>query len=387
MSVRQRSAAAVGAIASPEEPDVSRRLLTCMAAAVLIEMLAGTAARASGALPRIETNQSFVEQATARATLAIDDPMAVFAFVLGGLPDRVTVYPTENYYYFKFTHGHLRYAGNIRLDVQERDEGKIHFAYFEDLTEWKDQGPIKHQVLGKEQGVEVERIARLTYRIGYRGRSVVFALNDLADAKPPPGLLGPDERYIGPVFDESALRLFLVYNGRLKLFHYLLDETIEVADQLAPAQVTDRILIGKRTGFAFYRDHRIDRKILIGVFEGNSRVNNYFDGPFDQLPDNFIEGETLREAILAVEPHLAGRIDRFGISPGGEDRYLIAPYHHYRIEDDLLIFHECATDKTVPADSYYECFVFEEDLSAPSLAERPTKKERGGAGQPAAKQR
>ena len=81
------------------------------------------------------------------------------------------------------------------------------------------------------------------------------------------------------------------------------------------------------------------------MFEGNSRVNNYFDGPFDQLPDNFIEGETLREAILAVEPTLTGKIDRYGISPGGPDRYMIGPYRHYRTDDDLMVFHSCATDK------------------------------------------
>jgi hypothetical protein len=39
---------------------------------------------------------------------------------------------------------------------------------------------------------------------------------------------------------------------------------------------------------------------MIGAFEGNMRANNYFDGPFDQLPDNFIEGEALRAAILSV---------------------------------------------------------------------------------------
>ena len=66
----------------------------------------------------------------------IKDPMAVFTFVLGNLPDRVKVYPTENYYYFSFFHDHVRYAGNIRLDVIDRDEGKVHFAYYEDLAEW-----------------------------------------------------------------------------------------------------------------------------------------------------------------------------------------------------------------------------------------------------------
>lgn len=96
----------------------------------------------------------------------------------------------------------------------------------------------------------------------------------------------------------------LMYNSRLKDFHYILDETKGVAEMFVPAPRTDRILIGKRTGFAFYRDHHLDRKILIGVYEGNMRANTYFDGPFDQLPDAFVKGDTLRNAILDVEPKL-----------------------------------------------------------------------------------
>ena len=244
--------------------------------------------------------------------------MSVFAFVLGKLPDRVKVYPTENYYYFTFFHGHIRYAGNFRLDVTNRDEGKIHFAYFEDLQEWvPDEDAITHEILDAAKGVSVEKLAPLVYRVSHGGKSVVFELNDLSNVKPPPGAFGPDEVYLGPIFDESAMRFFLVFNRKLKLFHYVLDETVEVADQFITARETDRILIGKRTGFAYYRDHRLNRKILIGVHGANSRVNNYFDGPFDQLPDNFIEGEALREAILAVDPKLAGRIDRYGIFDGG----------------------------------------------------------------------
>jgi hypothetical protein len=105
------------------------------------------------------------------------------------------------------------------------------------------------------------------------------------------------------------------------------------------------------------------------VFEGNSRVNNYFDGPFDQLPDNFIEGEALRNAILEVQPSLAGKIDRFGGSPDGQDRYLISPYLHYRYEDDLMIFHTCAESKSLPRQMYYACFVFDPDEG--SQATRP----------------
>jgi hypothetical protein len=233
------------------------------------------------------------------------------------------------------------------------------------------------------------KLAPLLYRISYGGKEVVFELNDLSGVKPPAETLGLDEVYLGPIFDESAIRFFLVFNRKLKVFHYVLDETIEVADQFVPTMSTDRITIGKRTGFAFYREHRLNRNILIGVFEGNSRVNNYFDGPFDQLPDNFIEGEALREAILSVEPHLKGKIDRFGISPGGADRYLIAPYRHYRTEDDLLIFHACATDKRIPAASYFQCFVFEEaSPDPPAASRRPAgRKKRAGPTRPVAKRR
>ena len=106
-----------------------------------------TAARAE-TQPRLYLNQTYAEDATRASTLDVEDPMAVFKFVFGNLPDRVKVYPTENYFYFQFFHRHIRYAGNIRLDVTDRDEGKVHFAYFEDLSEWTyyDES-ITHRIL------------------------------------------------------------------------------------------------------------------------------------------------------------------------------------------------------------------------------------------------
>jgi hypothetical protein len=316
-------------------------------------------AGAAEALPTLQTNQGYAEEAMRATTLAVDDPMAVFAFVLGNLPDRVKVYPTENYYYFSFIHHHIRYAGNIRLAASDRDEGKLHFVYYEDGTEWSPaEDATVNVVLDQAKGVTIEKVAPLAYRVSYGGKSVVFELNDLSAAKPPAGVLGPNEVYLGPIFDESAIRFFLVFNRKLKVFHFIRDETAEVADRLVAAQATDRILVGKRTGFAFYRDAKLDRKILIGAFDGNVRVNNYFDGPFDQLPDNFIVGETLRDAILAVEPELKDKVDRFGVFPDGA-RFLIGPYRRYRTADDLMVFHACATDKRVAAERYYECFVFD----------------------------
>lgn len=334
----------------------------CVAALLFGPVMAAQAFAAEGTdRPRLYTNEAFVEDATRATTLPTSDLMAMLAFVLGSLPDSVKVYPTENYYYFSFYHNSTRYAGNIRLDASDRDEGKLHFAYYEDLAEYKEQSPVQYQKLDKSNDVTVEKLERLVYRVSYGDKSVVFRLNDLSGVKPPANIMGPDEKYIGPVFDESAIRFFLIFNKRLKLFHYVLDETIPVADQFIRARQTSRIVIGKRTGFAFYQDYRLKRKILIGVFEGNARVNNYFDGPFDQLPDNFIEGETLREAILAVEPSLAGKIDRVGAAPDGSGRYLIGPFVYYRTEEEFRTFHDCATSRRRADDAYYSCFVHKDE--------------------------
>ena len=323
----------------------------CVAALLLPD----NASAQSGA-PRLTTNESYVDDVNRSGDFDIADPAAVFGYVFRNLPERVTVYPTENYYYFSFHHRGVRYSGNIRLESETRDQGKIHFAYGIDHAEWKPDDPLFHILLEASHGLTVEKQDRLTYRLSHAGKSVVFALNDLASVKPPAGALQAGESYIGPVFDESAIRFFLVYDPALKMFRYILDETVPVPDVLTPSEAGQRILIGKRTGFAFYRDHRLERKILIGVFARNADLNTYFDGPFDQLPDNFIEGDTLRDAILEIRPVLRGRIDRYGSTPDGRIRYAISPYAHYSSEGELAPIHRCATNRRARHPQYYACF-------------------------------
>ena len=97
-------------------------------------------------------------------------------------------------------------------------------------------------------------------------------------------------------------------------------------------------------------------KELIGAFEDNILLNTYFDGPFDQLPDNFIEGESLRSAILAASPRLAGKIDRFGRALDKNIRYAIKPYLAYVMLEDLDPVETCANGRQKSA-AYYDCFV------------------------------
>lgn len=308
---------------------------------------------------KLSTHQNYVEDTLRSTDVPFGNIKNVFGWVLGSLPERVKVYPTENYYYFKFMHNGQNYSGNIRLDAADRDDGKLHFAYFEDLQEYRAQPLILYRVLDKSAGVTVEKVDRLLYKVTYKDKSVLFELNDLSNVRPPLRSVAADEIYIGPVFDDSALQFFLMFNKRLKIFHYILNETGKVNDTFLTATQSDRILIGQRTGFAFYKDNKLERKILVGVFEANARVNNYFDGPFDQLPDNFIEGDILKNALIESEPSLEGKIDRYGHYFNGAGRASITPYTYYRTEADLLPFYYCAHDTRVPADEYYSCFMTE----------------------------
>ena len=307
----------------------------------------------------LRTNQAILEDLARQSEFDLTDLLVMFDRVLATLPSEVTVFPTENYYYIQFRFGGLDYAGNIRLAANDRDSGIVHFAYFAAASLSGGEGEMFYKALSIADGVEVQKIDELAYRVTSNARSVVFRLNDLTSTTPPAGVLGQAEDYLGPIFDESGLQFYLVYNRDLKIFHYVLNETEPVLDWFRPAAFSDRIMIGHRTGFAFYADQQIGRKILIGVHAANSAVNNYYDGPFDQLPDNFIQGNALKDAIEASDPNIAGRIDRFGYFETGEGRYLIGPYLTYSAEVELSAFDLCATNQSIPPERYHACFAIQ----------------------------
>lgn len=341
-----------------------------LAIVLLVVSVAGGGAqdKPQQVMPRLRANAEVIIDALRADTLAVEDPLAVFAYVLAQLPANIPIYPTENYFYFRFVHKGVTYVGNIRFAAANRDQGKVNFAYNEEPTDWNPEPKGQYLLLGADQGVSVGKVGALAYRIVYNGKAVTFLLNDLSRIKPPDDFLKADEQFLGPIFDESGMFFFLVFNTRLKIFHFMLDETGRVGDEFVPLKGSNAVLIGKRTGFAFYDFE--GRKILIGVSERESRLNTYLDGPFDQLPENFIQGDALHDAILAVEPKLRGKIDRLGNFFDGSGRYLINPYLLYRQLDDLAVFPRCMTWKTVPPADRAACFVID-DQEAQKKSPRP----------------
>jgi hypothetical protein len=332
---------------------------TCIVAAALVSGMAVARAQDRTPRPPLDTNADEIVEVLNDSPLAIYDPLAVFKYVLTQLPARVQVYPTENYFYFRFTHKGVRYAGNIRLAAADRDRGKVDFSYNEMPTDWNSSPKSRHVMLGPEQGVTVEKAGALSYRVSHAGKTVTFMLNDLLQATPPADFLKADETFLGPVFDESGIRFFFIFNSRLKIFHFVLDETVPAMDEFVELRDAKPVLIGKRTGFALYPFE--GRKILVGASERESRLNTYLDGPFDQLPENFIAGESLRDAILTAAPYLKGKIDRLGNFTDGSGRFLINPYMLYRKPADLAVFARCAASAAVKPPDRAACFVIDDE--------------------------
>ena len=183
------------------------------------------------------------------------------------------------------------------------------------------------------------------------------------------------------------MQFFLVFNKTAKAFLYLLNETPKV-DRYEPSSVSRAVTVGNRTSFAFYKDKLLNRQILIGDFIGHTMLNDYFDGPFDQLPDNYVQGTAMLDAILEVDPGLRKENpDRYGADQTGEFRYGITSYKYYAHVNDLKPIVECAEKNSDPA-VYYKCFnstkTNEEDEAKGGggnfLSSKPSE---GNAGEPA----
>ncbi|TSC89902.1 MAG: hypothetical protein G01um10143_392 [Parcubacteria group bacterium Gr01-1014_3] len=292
--------------------------------------------------------------------LDLENMEAVFQHVFLALDSAVMVYPTENYYYFVLNVSSeggsasggdgkpIRQAqgkpiwGNLHLGPESRDAGLIDFAYWEfkdqprlaSAPDLENDRSVKYRQFGKADGLVIKKLTGLQYQISYRGKTVLFSMNHLPQTPPKNFPLRPGEVFTQKTFDESGYSFFLIRNMMPPAFSFVLNDEVDLPEPLTP--IHKNIWIGKKSGFVFYEDPEDHRKTLIGISQVNASKNNYYDGPFDQLADNYVKGDEFKDAILAVYPLLAGKIDKYGqfLDRAGA-RLAIAPYQTYEKLEDL----------------------------------------------------
>jgi hypothetical protein len=277
---------------------------------------------------RIQFNETFIRGL--RSTQDMNDKLGVFAQVFAELPTKVFVYPTENYYYFAFTANGQVYSGNVRLSPDAWMTHRIHFAYGEN----REAASTQHICLGPEHGVLVEALGAFRYRVSFADKRVEFQLNELPQTLPQGFQQLPWEIFLGRSMDESGIGFLLMYSLAYDHFFWVLDE------QLWPDWSTQWLAPSLQkhpgSGFVFFVDLDLERRVLVGVDRSEVLANSYFDGPFDQLPDNFIAPTPFAELAQRAFPSIRGRINRHGEYWHKPARIALLNYRIYSDPGELI---------------------------------------------------
>lgn len=253
-----------------------------------------------------------------------DDPEEVAAYIFSWIPSYARVYPTEGYYYFQTQTKTGPITGNIR--VAELPE-KISLFYFDTPKENRHTFGL---VLDKNK-ITIERSKDpSSFQITFRSYKRVFALMGDWNRLPTKPALEDGEELVGRIFDESGIRFILIYNHPLKKFYCLIDDELAFNDFV---ESDGSLRLSKRTGFVFAEDSITNRKILVGVYFPNTQVNNFFDGPSDQVPFQ----APLKKFLSLQSPEKNLQIDDGGIllDKNRWARIAISPYLLYGSWEEL----------------------------------------------------
>ncbi|HVZ40581.1 MAG TPA: hypothetical protein VHI13_14975 [Candidatus Kapabacteria bacterium] len=291
--------------------------------------------------------------------LDLNNPKAVFAYVYDCLEPEVTVYPSENYYYFQFTACGKVISGSIGLLAHKIDDGILQFGYADKPEERSRQKYFRMHgsscTMSQNDSLWVKKINNFRYEVSYHDKRVIFNFYRDSVSAPKNAKLTADEEFVAPTFDESGLRFYLCFNKVKKHLFWILNEDGYVPETFAPAYPKSSVVIGDRTELAFYQDSVNNRKILVGARGENVLTNNWYDGPFDHMPDNYV-----KEGVVKVEDYLnehykfqGMQIDKYGHYVNNDNaRVPVAPYIVYFNRDEFRFIDSCKAAHMPPNDFY-----------------------------------
>lgn len=287
---------------------------------------------ASELKPTMSVNRINQKPAQLPHTISFQDPIPICRYIWNNLRNEVIVYPSERYYYYKLYRGRDKIYGNFRFSSVEN--GTLYFACYNG----EDRSQIGIVTLDEETpDFSIKQIAPSTYRGTWLGKSVTFVLyqppllrdNTLRNAARKTYLFDVDEQIVTGLLDESGVAFILLYNNVTNAFYYCLDELLLCTPTLAPTQY-DYLWLDPKSQFVFLEQKHDNRQryLLVGVNAENIMNNNYYDGPFDQVPPDL----DLKDMLMASYPYVQyrGGIDSHGnFLALDAQRVAISPYMPY----------------------------------------------------------
>jgi len=266
-------------------------------------------------------------------TLPVPDytqPVEFLNYIWKRLPSLAIVYPTEGYYYYRLKIPNKIIAGNIRFS--DIENGILHFGYFDMDNPHATSTKNWAGDITAHDGLAIKRESGHEYKISYLGKTVTFILNDSNQQLPKNLKLLADEQFISQIVDESGIRFVLIFNNKTSAFYFIANPDENIGDELT--DLGNNYRLGKNTDFVFYQGPQ--RLLLVGIARQNVAKNNYFDGPFDQVPPHL----NLRAKLYLAYPQ--SRLRYGGLDPNGNyieksnTRVAITPYYQYSNYTDLI---------------------------------------------------
>ncbi len=328
---------------------------------ICLLLVGGTIINGSGATaikseqrPRLfELNEDMLAGLARPSTIDIKDPRSVLYALLSQIQPQATIYPSENYYYFTFYDHGLAYAGSLRLAPDSRDKGLVEFNYYESYNRWQPRDAGTEATLGAKDGVEVTKFGNFLYQVKYRDAAVTFRLHEIKMELSPGTKLFKGEEYVGSLYDESGVEFDLIFRSPQSGFMFLLKTTKSNNEYLN--DIGNDIFVGRRTGFVYYSDKAYNRLILIAANADNVFTNSYYDGPFDQLPENYYDQIKFLNYVYLVHPELKGKLTPHAAFDDGT-LFSIFPYAEYRSLSELDYVRKCDT-QTDERNKFYDCVI------------------------------
>lgn len=237
-----------------------------------------------------------------------DPRRGLFPAVFAALPARVTVLPTENYYYFRLMVGRATYRGSLNFYADGLAKGVIGLN-IEEAPPGVRIPPYRE--LSRRDGVRLRKLDDTRYLLSYGGVAKEIRFND-APLRGSDVDLPAAHEPVGKTVDESGLGFVLVFDRRRRHLYWVLTGESVAAAELTP--LAGPFFQSPPTGFIFYRGPTTSHPVLIGVSRDEVRKNSFCDGPFDQLPDMAVAAGRLDLSayLIAERPSLAGQLDRYG---------------------------------------------------------------------------
>jgi len=248
------------------------------------------------------------------------------SYIFSWAPPYAVVYPTEGFFYYTTEINGELISGNLR--VPHIDDGILNYAYFNVNSAHNE---TYYGEITEEDGLSVQKISDEIYKLRYKEKEITLKIPKLRHPSSEMLLLETEE-IVGEVRDESGVNFWLVFNDKTKSFYFILDEKTNTEDLVEVPSTL--LLYGKRTEFVYYFDESLKRKILVGVKLENVMINNFFDGPGDQVP--YVP---LKDKLYESYPNtwVGAGIDEYGVLLNRTEwaRVAITPFMRYASMNEL----------------------------------------------------